>query len=92
MAITWRAGVGYEPTPDRGTGGRIPRPFGPVPTPDVELVNEFADDFGGMYDSPDGPDWAIVAGAAIVGTGFVLALGALCIIGAVAVARWLGWA
>jgi hypothetical protein len=91
MAITWRAGVGDEPTLDRGTGGRIPRPSGPVPN-DVEYVNELADDFGDLYDSPDGPEWAIVAGAAIVGTGFVLALGALCIIGAVAVARWLGWA
>jgi hypothetical protein len=68
--------------------GAAPAPLAPS-TSDVEYVNDLADDFG--LDDADGPEWAIVAGAAIVGTGFVLALGALCIIGAVAVARWLGW-
>jgi hypothetical protein len=67
--------------------GAAPAP--PAPS-DVRYVNDLADDFS--LDDADGPEWAIVAGAAIVGTGFVLALGALCIIGAVAVARWLGWA
>jgi hypothetical protein len=89
MAITWRADDGYEPSPDRGTGGRIPRPFGSVTNPDVRYVNDLADEWA--LDDSDGPEWAIVAGAAIVGTTFILGLGALCIIGAVAVARWLGW-
>jgi hypothetical protein len=56
---------------------------------DVRYVNDLADDFS--LDDEDGPEWAIAVGAAVFGTGFVVGLGALCIIGAVAVARWLGW-
>jgi hypothetical protein len=67
--------------------GAAPAP--PAPSEDVRYVNDLADEWA--LDDTDGPEWAIVAGAAIVGTGFVVGLGACCIIGAVAVARWLGW-
>jgi hypothetical protein len=68
--------------------GAAPAPPAPS-TNDVRYVNDLADEWA--LDDADGPEWAIAVGAAIFGTGFVLGLGALCIIGAVAVARWLGW-
>jgi hypothetical protein len=71
----------------------VPPRTSPAPsTSDVRYVNDLADDFAdGVVHDNDGPEWAITVGAAVFGTGFVLGLGALCIIGAVAVARWLGW-
>jgi len=86
MAIQWLDASGRPMSAERA--GAAPAPPAPS-TSDVEYVNDLADDFS--LDDEDGPEWAIVAGAAIVGSGFVLGLGALCIIGAVAVARWLGW-
>jgi hypothetical protein len=69
--------------------GAAPAP--PAPS-DVQYVNDLADDFAdGVVHDNDGPEWAIAVGAALFGTGFVVGLGACCIIGAVAVARWLGW-
>jgi hypothetical protein len=85
MAIQWLDASGRPMSAERA--GAAPAP--PAPS-DVQYVNDLAGDFD-VLDESDGPEWAIVAGAAVLGTTFVVALGALCIIGAVTVARWLGW-
>jgi hypothetical protein len=98
MADPWRDYDGYITTArdprlkSAERAGAAPAPPAPS-TSDVEHVRGLADDFAdGVVHDNDGPEWAIAVGAAIVGTAFVVGLGALCIIGAVAVARWLGWA
>ena len=96
MVTEWRDYEGYMLAMDQ------PKIAGPVsgdpessPAPsDVQRVRELAaefhygDDGWVLDDSFDGTEWVVAA----VGTGFVVALGAFCIIGAVHVARWLGWA
>jgi hypothetical protein len=93
MAIQWLDYDGYLAAVDPMSAERAGAAPAPPAPPDVQYVNDLAGelDFSLLIDPPDGPEWTIVAGAAIVGTTFVLGLGALCIIGAVAVARWLGW-
>ncbi len=102
MPIQWRDDAAYiEWLDDRtyevhpGTRNRqVEPPALPVPSGVVAYVNGLADEFDGwaLHDSPDNAELAIIAAVGVIGTGLVIALGAFCIVGAVTVARWLGWA
>ena len=100
MNAVWRDDEYYRAS----AASRHPKIAGPVsgvprtssaPSPiDVEYVNGLADEFDGwvLHDSPDNAEFAVIAAVGVIGTGLVIALGAFCIVGAVTVARWLGWA